>query len=132
MVSSHIAANRIVNSTMDHCSFLKTMQQKWDLESLGPRQDAASPFTEVFASSSRSLDSWPDYPTYPGGEVSLDFNMIRGIDLGTMPLNVLQASILAGMREFHADDLAGTPLPTTVKDALELLDRAKFLRFPKL
>jgi hypothetical protein len=117
---------------MDHWSFLKTMQQKRGLESLGPRQDAAQPFTEVFASSSRSLDSCPGHPTYPGGEVSLDFDMIRGIDLGTMPLKVLQVSILAAMREFHADELADTPLPITVKDALELLDRAKFLRFPKL
>jgi phospholipase C len=131
MVSSHVAANRIVNATMDHCSFLKTMRQKWSLESLGPRQDAATPFTEVFASSSRSLDSWPDFPTYPGGEVSLDFNMIRGIDLGAMPLNVLQGSILAAMQEFYTEDLPQTTLPTTVKDALELLDRAKYLRFPK-
>lgn len=57
MVSAHIAANTIVNSPMDHCSFLKTMQQKWGLGSLGPRHDAAPPFTEVFAASSRSLDT---------------------------------------------------------------------------
>lgn len=43
MVFSHIAPNRIVNTTIDHCSFLKTLQQKWSLESLGPRQDAATP-----------------------------------------------------------------------------------------
>ena len=50
MVSANIAANTIVNSPMHHCSFLKTMQQKWGLPSLGPRQDTAPPFTEVFTS----------------------------------------------------------------------------------
>jgi hypothetical protein len=93
------------------------------------RADATHRDAAPSASSSRSLDSWPDYPTYPGGEVSLDFNTIREIDLSTMPLNVLQSSILAAMREFYAQDLPGATLPTTVKDALELLDRAKFLRF---
>jgi hypothetical protein len=31
MVSAHIAPNTIVNTTMDHCSFLKTVQHKWNL-----------------------------------------------------------------------------------------------------
>jgi len=43
----------------------------------------------------------------------------------------LQSSILAAMREFYAQDLPEAASPTTIKDALELLDRAKYLRFPK-
>jgi Phosphoesterase family len=131
MVSAHIAANTIVNTQMDHCSFLKTMQQKWGLKPLGPRQDAATPFTEVFAASSRSLDTWPDFETYPGEQVSLDLKMMREIDLSTMPLNVLQGSILTAIHEFYAQELPGAALPTSAKDALDLLNRAKFFRFPK-
>jgi phospholipase C len=132
MVSSHIASNTIVNNRMDHCSFLKTMQQKWSLESLGRRQDDAAPFTEVFAPSSRSLDTWPDFEPYPGKQVSLNFEMMREIDLSKMPLNVLQASILNAMRQFYAEDLKEAAFPTTARDARDLLDRAKQLRFPKL
>jgi hypothetical protein len=117
---------------MDRCSFLKTMQQKWSLESLGRRHDDAAPFTEVFAPSSRSLDTWPDFEPYPGKQVSLNFEMMREIDLSKMPLNVLQASILNAMRQFYAEDLKEAAFPTTARDARDLLDRAKQLRFPKL
>jgi hypothetical protein len=58
--------------------------------------------------------------------------MLRAIDLSTMPLNVLQGSILSAIREFYAEDLKGAGLPTTIGDALDLLDRAKYFRFPKL
>lgn len=132
MVSAHIASNTIVNSQMDHCSFLNTMQRKWNLQSLGARQDAARPFTEVFAASSRSLDTWPDFKTYPGEHVSLDFTKLPKIDLSTIPLNVLQGSILTAIRELYAQDLPGQVLPFSARDALELLDRAKYLRFPKI
>jgi phospholipase C len=90
MVSAHIASNTIVNSPMDHCSFLKTMQQKWSLTSLGPRQDAASPFTEVFATSARPLDTWPDFESYPGPSAALDAALMREVDLSAVPLNALQ------------------------------------------
>jgi phospholipase C len=132
MVSAHIAGNTIVNTPMDHCSFLKTMQQKWGLKSLGPRQDAAKPFTEVFAASSRSLDNWPDFESYPIGPVSLDLRLMRDVDLSAIPLNVLQGSILKAIREFYARDLPGAGLPIGAEDALELLDRARSFRFPKL
>jgi phospholipase C len=131
MVSAHIAPNTIVNATMDHCSFLKTVQYKWNLSSLGPRQDVAAPFTEVFSEAMRSLDTWPDFATYPGEQVSLDLKKMHEIDLNTIPLNLLQQSIVTAIREFYAQGLAGTPVPTNAKDALELLNRAKYFRFEK-
>jgi len=120
-----------VNTTMDHCSLLKTVQYKWNLNSLGPRQDAATPFTEVFSESLRSLNTWPDFKAYPGEQVSLDLKKMQEIDLSTIPLNVLQQSIVTAMREFYAPELSGTPVPTNAKEALEILNRAKYFRFEK-
>ena len=80
MVSANIAANTIVNSPMHHCSFLQTMQQKWGLTSLGPRQDTAPPFTEVFTPTARALDTWPDWKVYPGPASTLDEALMRVVD----------------------------------------------------
>ena len=132
MVSASIAANTIVNTPMHHCSFLKTMQQKWGLSSLGPRQDTAPPFTEVFASSSRPLDTWPDFKTYPGPSSTLDSTRMRGVDLSAMPVNGLQASILNAILELYGTDpaLAGMQRVTNAHEAKLLLDRVKLLRYP--
>jgi phospholipase C len=131
MVSAHIASNTIVNSPMDHCSFLKTMQQKWSLTSLGPRQDAASPFTEVFATSARPLDAWPDFESYPGPSAALDVALMREVDLSAVPLNALQQSIMNAIVELYGTDLAAMGMRLAdAKDAQALLDRVKTLRYP--
>lgn len=57
--------------------------------------------------------------------------MMHEMDLSKMPLNVLQGSILTAFREFYPQELAGA-LPATAKDALDLLNRAKYLNFPKV
>src|SRR6185503_21345543 len=94
MVSAYIAPNTIVNSQMHHCSFLKTMQQKWGLTSLGPRQDSAPEFTEVFTSTARDLSTWPDWEFYPGPSSTLDETLMGQVDPGDVPLNDLQKSII--------------------------------------
>lgn len=134
MVSANIARNTIVNSPMHHCSFLRTMQQKWDLGSLGPRQDTAPLFTEVFCSTQRDLTTWPDWKVYPGPRSTLDTSQIRSVDLSGAPLNDLQKSILNAIREFYANDpamaamaMARMPI-TTARDAKELLEEAEKLR----
>jgi phospholipase C len=132
MVSAHIGKNSIVNSEMHHCSFLKTMQLKWSLAgSLGPRVDSAPPFTEVFSSSLRTIDTWPDFDQYPGPSSTLDTTMMREVDLGMRPLNVLQSSILNAIVELHATDpsIAGMQVKTA-KDALAVLNRVRSLRYP--
>src|SRR6185503_8007376 len=90
MVSAYIAANTIVNSPMHHCSFLQTMQQKWGLTSLGPRQDTAPPFTEVSTATQRNLDSWPDWKVYPGPSSTLVESLMRQAGPLDEPLNDLQ------------------------------------------
>ena len=44
MVSPHIKANTIINTPMSHTSFLKTMHEKWNLNSLSTREDASPSF----------------------------------------------------------------------------------------
>jgi phospholipase C len=131
MVSANIAANTIVNSPMHHCSFLQTMQQKWGLTSLGPRQDTAPPFTEVFSSTARTLDTWPDWKTYPGPSTKLDMALVQEVSLDDVQLNDLQISIVNAIREFYVTDPAMALAPTqitTARDAKELLERAEKLR----
>jgi phospholipase C len=132
MVSANIAANTIVNAHMHHCSFLQTMQQKWQLGSLGPRQDTAPPFTEVFSPTSRSLDTWPNWEHYPGPRSTLNDQLLGAVDLHDRPLNDLQISILNAIREFYAGHPALSALPlapiTTVGEAKVFLEQAKKLR----
>jgi len=88
-------------------------------------------FIEAFSKSLRPLDTWPDFGTYPGKKASLDLKKMREIDLSTMPLNVLQESIVTAIRQFYAQELRGTPVPTNAKDARDLLSRAERFRFEK-
>ena len=129
MVSANIAAQTIVNSPMHHCSFLQTMQQKWGLTSLGPRQDTAPPFTEVFTSTSRDLDTWPDWKVYPGPSSTLDETLMQQVDPSEVPLNDLQRSIVEAIAEFYGIEptLTGVPI-TTARDAKEILEKAEKLR----
>ena len=103
MVSANIAPHTIVNSPMHHCSFLKTMQEKWGLTSLGSRQDIAPPFTEVFTSTSRSLNTWPNWQVYPGPSSKLNAGLMQEADPNEVPLNDLQKSILNAIRKFYGD-----------------------------
>lgn len=129
MVSANIAANTIVNTEMHHCSFLQTMQQKWGLPSLGPRQDSAPPFTEVFTATKRDLSTWPDFEFYPGPSSTLDETLMGKVDLGSAPLNDLQQSIVDAIKEFYADDPVLSIMPVnTARDAKAFLEEAEKLR----
>src|SRR6185295_14461409 len=129
MVSANIAANTIINNPMHHCSFLKTMQQKWGLTSLGPRQDSAPEFTEVFTSTARDLSTWPDWEFYPGPSSTLDEAVMQQVDPGDVPLNDLQRSIIDAIAKFYADDpvLSGMVV-NTASDAKAFLEEAEKLR----
>ena len=103
MISAHIGKHTVVNSQMQHCSFLKTMQQKWGLDDLGPRQQCAPPFTEVFTSPEvRALNSWPEWSSYPGPVAGAE--EVPEIDPSDIPLNDLQTSIVGAMRENLASE----------------------------
>jgi phospholipase C len=133
MVSANIAANTIVNTPMHHCSFLQTMQQKWGLGSLGPRQDIAPPFTEVFTSTARDLSTWPDWKVYPGPSSTLVETMMRQVDPADQPLNNLQKSIIEAISKFYAQDpLLSGMLVNNAAGAKQFLEKARKLRHPGL
>jgi phospholipase C len=133
MVSANIAANTIVSSPMHHCSFLQTMQQKWGLTSLGPRQDTAPPFTEVFSSTSRGLDTFPDWPFYPGPSSTLNTALMGQVDPSEVPLNDLQKSIIEAIYKFYVHDPLSDALSIdTAADAKLVLEVVEKLRHLKL
>jgi phospholipase C len=129
MVSANIAANTIVNTPMHHCSFLQTMQQKWGLTSLGPRQDIAPPFTEVFTATARDRKTWPDWKVYPGPSSTLVEALMRQVDPADVPLNDLQKSIIDAISKFYAHDpLLSGMLVNNAADAKQFLEKARKLR----
>lgn len=129
MVSANIAANTIVNTPMHHCSFLQTMQQKWGLTSLGPRQDTAPPFTEVFTATQRDLNTWPDWQFYPGPTSTLDETMLAAVDQRNAPLNELQKSIVEAISKFYIHDpILSSIVVNTADDAQALLKAASKYR----
>ncbi|NOT41475.1 MAG: hypothetical protein HOP13_13375 [Alphaproteobacteria bacterium] len=99
MISSRIARNTIVNETMHHNSFLKTMQKKWGLGSLGPRQDDSPCFANaVFMDAGSDSRDWPDlsdiYSDHPAiARAKANPPKLRR----NQPLSRLQSSLLAGM-----------------------------------
>ena len=129
MVSANIAANKIVNAPMHHCSFLQTMQQKWGLTSLGPRQDDAPPFTEVFTSTQRPSSTWPNWPVYPGPSSTLVESLMSKVSPSAVPLNDLQRSIIDAIKKFYVQDpLLLSMESKTAQDAKDVLQRAEKIR----
>ena len=134
MVSAYIQPNTIVNSPMDHCSFLQTMAQKWGLPSLGLRQDFSPAFTEVFSSNMRTLDTWPDWKAYPGPASTLNVPALKTITVDGAELNDLQKSIVNAIREFYLPQTfaaAGGEIET-VGEAKLLLATAEVFRHHSL
>lgn len=115
MISSHIAKNTVVNTPMHHCSFMKTISQKWNrivpgkFPPLTPRVADAPEFSEVFTSEAlRAAKDWPviEKPYINEGVWSADFS--------NEPLNPLAKSIVGGVAQLpHAMAAikAGVPLP---------------------
>ncbi len=55
MVSSYIKRNTIVNDVYDHSSFIKTMSEKWEFESMTDRDRNANSFASVFSDEKREV-----------------------------------------------------------------------------
>ena len=124
MVSAHIARNTVVNTQMEHCSFLRTMQDKWSLPSLGHRQDGAAPFTEVFTSPSlRDRSGWPNLSRFTAAELD------TSADLSALPLNDLQLSYFRGVATL---DPARPPIPQTVGEGADMLRSLRLEDFTEM
>ncbi len=104
MVSAHIARHTVVNSVMDHCSFMATMRARWEQVAPGAfppltaRVAAAPRFDQVFtASVPRPAASWPviarpDVPLLPPDTPP-----------GDAPPSALQATCAAAVASLKAD-----------------------------
>jgi len=57
MVSSHIQAGTVVNTPMNHGSFLRGLQDKWGFDSLGPRSRDSASFADALQPVDRR--DWP-------------------------------------------------------------------------
>ena len=60
MMSSHIAAQTIVQDDFDHTAFLYTMSEKWKFEHLTNRDANATSFKSVF--NQPEGRDWPELP----------------------------------------------------------------------
>lgn len=87
MVSAYLQPNTIINETFEHSSFIKTMCEKWNLDSLTPRDQFARSFADIFSSTKR--DHFPPIkePVIPAESDQ---------DYAADELNDLQKSILLG------------------------------------
>jgi phospholipase C len=119
MVSSHIKPNTIINEQFDHTSFIKTMCQKWNLDSLSDRDksDTTQPFTSVF--SQHICNDWHEIQLAP---ILTSIGETNQID---DPLNGLQKAMLTSL--LHIEKVHG--LGNTSSDEIDTI--GKMMEFIK-
>jgi phospholipase C len=60
IVSAYTAAGTVINTPLQHTSFMKTLEEKWSLGHLTERDQLANDLREAFnLSLPRTRDSWP-------------------------------------------------------------------------
>lgn len=87
MISAYLHENTIINETYEHCSFIRTMCEKWGMQGLTPRDKKAPSFKSIFSDKKRSCFPYIQKPNIPPSGDDDYFND---------PLNDLQKSILVG------------------------------------
>ena len=133
MVSSHIAQGTLVTETMNHASFLKSMQEKWSLPELGPRQMKSKGFAASLGRTSTREGAprreWPDLSHLRKPAPSLSDRDLQAWREDNLPLSGLQQLILEGTQRLaeHAGVRADkhqksdSSPPTTMHEATTLL-----------
>jgi phospholipase C len=105
MISAHIAPNTVVNTPMDHNSFMGTLRRKWEVVAPGKfppltARVAASPdFTAVFTA--RAPRPVSDWPVIPKPVVTLPPHNPQA------PMNGLQRACAAAVARLKADGHKG-------------------------
>lgn len=118
MMSSYIQPNTIINEQFDHTSFIKTVCQKWNLDSLTDRDAAAQPFTSVFSSQMRT--DWPDLQLAAIPTTDVETNQTDD------PLNCLQKAMLTSLlhlEKVHGLGNTATSDIKTIGDMMEFIKR---------
>ena len=116
MVSAHIKENTIVNDHFEHCSFIKTMCEKWNMPGLTDRDRSAPSFSAVFSGQARKL--WPTIrePHIPDCTSDADYD--------DDPLNDLQKTLITGAA-YLAQHNTNQPFNSGVCDQIEKVGEAK-------
>jgi phospholipase C len=130
MVSANIAKNTVVNDRMDHNSFMKTMQTKWDrtapgkFPALTARVESSPQFhSSVFTSpQKRPPEDWPNpkiAKPIPADQEELDCS--------NLPLNDLQRSIVGGAKALmgQSEGLGDALDNMTIGDAQDILAKVR-------
>lgn len=118
MISAHIKPNTIVNEPHQHTSFLRTMCEKWKLNSLTKRDESAPKFDAVFTSPElRDISTWPVLlePVMPKGWHQLEYENTE--------LNGLEKYILQGVSHWKTGSTATAARLKTVEDAIKFLSQ---------
>lgn len=117
MMSSYIQPNTIINEQFDHTSFIKTMCQKWNLDSLTDRDATAQPFTSVF--SQQKCNDWH--------EIQLAAIPITDVETNQAddPLNCLQKAMLTSL--LHLEKVKGLG-NTSSSDIKTIGDMMEFIK----
>ena len=119
MVSAHIKKNTIINETYEHTSFIRTMCEKWNMESLTSRDINAASFADIFCSQKRT-----DFPTITPPTITGN-----DCDYENDPLNELQKSILVGAHYlFNKDRVGEEKLTSAIEDIETVGDAIKHIR----
>jgi len=130
----------VVNTQMDHCSFMKTVSRKWEKVAPGKfppltaRVRDAHEFTEVFTSpATRPAASWPQIPkpNVPGDVLTRDYSQVP---LGKLERSIVDAA--AALPQVATARKRGEPLPDpatiqTVGQALAFLNSVAALERPQ-
>ncbi len=119
MVSSYIQPNTIINEQFDHTSFIKTLCQKWNLDSLSDRDssDATQPFTSVF--SQQICNDWHEIQLAPQPISLVETNQSDD------PLNGLQKAMLTSL--LHLEKVKG--LGNTASSEIQTIgDMMEFIK----
>jgi phospholipase C len=117
MVSSYIQPNTIINEQFDHTSFIKTLCQKWNLDSLTDRDAAAQPFSSVF--SQQICNDWREIQLAPIPTSLVETNQTDD------PLNGLQKAMLTSL--LHLEKVKGLG-NTASSDIQTIGDMMEFIK----
>ena len=122
MISAYVKPNTIVNSSLRHTSFLRTMCKKWGLNYLTERDRKADDFSEVInLSNPRELKDWPDIPE----PIIKDEHLNH--DFSNVLLNDLESVLLKAACHYYNGNTKEAEKIKTAGEAMQFLHSASKL-----
>jgi phospholipase C len=121
VVSAYSAAGTLINTPLQHTSFMKTLEEKWSLGHLTERDRSANDLRETFdLFQPRTRESWPTLKPRPVPQADTTDDD---------PLNPLQKHVVELVKAAVDEEDAAASELRTVRDAVHFLKRkAEVLR----